>query len=585
MVKTRGMGAILALLLAFPLGLSGLTINRLNGGANIIYIDFSIPGRVVPLELVRSYNSITALSEASGWSGAFGWGWTSPFETTLTVTPERHVLLRDGGSGNSVVFKPEKEDPRVRDEFFESVRVAHFERQRGKKLSPQELGGLKLPDKMVTRLKTEPAYRNEIAAKYALQVRIPMGEVLVSSEYGYQTIQFKDNQWVRDRDGVRQVFDSEGRLVRQIDRTGFQFLFKYSAQNRSQIVEISDPERSMSYKFNWRQDRVVEVSDNRNLRARYTYDGAGNLSQVIDSNNQTFGYKYENRKFPHLLTKIEYPSEALDTGAKIFRDVQYDDNGLVVRHREKDATEVSFTYGRSPSDAENNFWTKSVRKLADGSADEQYDEYFLKGKPDGTKYLYKQENRSKGVTTVTVFNPCCGKPLQLVRNGEVTNFKYFENGLLMERVGPKEDLKLEYDPRWKKVSRVSQNGLVSSYEYDVRGNLVRASNTRDEKVTLSYDRFGRILQMRDGTKRLIGFRYGQHGKPEMIEEKGVGKIKISYGADGRIQGAETFAAGAKSRVPSDSRSQEVVRRVMKGFQQLLDIIRPAGISLTANPAG
>lgn len=85
-----------------------VVINRVNGGLNTIYIDFTIPGTVVPLEVVRTYNSITAINEATGWPGAFGWGWTSPFETTLTTTAERNVILRDGGSGNTIYFKPEK---------------------------------------------------------------------------------------------------------------------------------------------------------------------------------------------------------------------------------------------------------------------------------------------------------------------------------------------------------------------------------------------------------------------------------------------------------------------------------------------
>ncbi|NDD03876.1 MAG: hypothetical protein EB078_03130, partial [Proteobacteria bacterium] len=71
---------------------TAVTVNRVNGSMNVVYVDFSVPGYAVPLELLRSYNSITALNETSGWSGTFGWGWTSPLETTLTVTPEKSVI-------------------------------------------------------------------------------------------------------------------------------------------------------------------------------------------------------------------------------------------------------------------------------------------------------------------------------------------------------------------------------------------------------------------------------------------------------------------------------------------------------------
>jgi hypothetical protein len=92
-------------------------INKLNGGNSVIYTDFSIPGTLVPMELVRSYNSITSINEVNGWNGAFGWGWTSPFETNLTVTPERQVLLRDGFTGNTIIFRTEKENPKLKEEL------------------------------------------------------------------------------------------------------------------------------------------------------------------------------------------------------------------------------------------------------------------------------------------------------------------------------------------------------------------------------------------------------------------------------------------------------------------------------------
>jgi len=555
-----------------------VTINRLNGGASVVYVDFSNPGPVVPLELTRTYNSITAVNESSGWNGTFGWGWTSPFETTLIVTPERRVLLRDGATGNTVTFAPEKEDPKARDTFIESVKRTYFERKIGRKVTPAEVAKMKLPDTMLSRLKTDPQFRIEMAMKYNLTGPIPKGELLISSEYGYQTIFFKDNQWIRDKDGIIQTFDREGRLVRQRDKNGYYFDYKYSTAQKFQVIEISAQDRIASLKFTWKQDRISEITDNKNRRAKYSYDAAGNLSQVTDSNGQTFAYKYENRKFPHLLTRIEYLSES-SAAEKVFREVRYDDRGLATYHREKDGAVSEFTYGKRPNDPDNNFWTKSVRTPAGGTAEEQYDEYFIKARPDGTKYLYKQETKLAGNSTVTLFSMCCGKPTQINRNGEITNFKYSEAGLLTERVNSKEDIRLEYDPRWKKVTKVTQNGFVSTYEYDDKGNLVKANNSKQQKVALKYDKYGRISEMTDPEGKQIGFKYGDQGKPTVISEKGVGTIRIDYDRNGRIVRTESALPREKGRKPSEAKSQEVIRRVMKGFQHLLDIIRPAGVNL------
>jgi YD repeat-containing protein len=555
----------------------GITVNRLNGGANIIYIDFSIAGSVVPLELVRSYNSITATTENTGWLGAFGWGWTSAFETTLTTTPERHVLLRDGATGNTVTFRPEKDDPKARDAFYDSIKKAYFDRKQGHPVSVSEMAKLQLPDKILSRLKTDPQYRLEMAAKYDVTVAIPHGELLISSEYGYQTLQFKNNQWIREKDGVTQLFDNEGRMIRQSDKNGFYFNYKYSTTQR-QLMEISDQDKTMSLKFTWRADRIVEIIDNRGHRSRYTYDASNNLIAVTDSNNQAFAYRYEAKRFPHLLTRIDYVTESIKD--KVYRELRYDDNGLVLYHRDKDGTEVSYSYGKGTNDPENNFWTKSMKKYK-GINEEEYDEYLVKNRPDGSKYLYKQETRLNGVTTITTFTACCGKPSTLNRNGKVTTFKYNESGLLLEKVGPKEDVRLEYDPRWKKVTKINQNGFVSNYEYDKFGNLVKAFNSHKERVALRYDRYGRITEMTDPEGKQINFKYGDTGKPVVIAEKGVGTIKIDYDGEGRIRRTQTILASEKGRKPSEIKSQEVIRKVMKGFQHLLDIIRPAGVNLAS----
>jgi YD repeat-containing protein len=569
---------ILFLLIVFvPLMSQGVDIvNRINGGANIVYVDFSIPGPVIPLEIVRTYSSITAVNESNGWNGSMGWGWTSPFETSLTVTPERHVLLRDGASGNTVQFKPEKEDPKVQIEFMERMKRAYFEKKLGRRVSDEDLSTMTLPDRIRVRLNSDPQFREELATRYGVPGVIPKGELLVSMEYGYQTLRFKNNQWSREKDGIIQVFDADGRIVRQKDKNGYYFDYTYTSSQKLQLSEISAQDKTITLKFKWRQDRVVEIVDNRNRRSVYSYDSLGNMIHSVDSTGQTYNYKYESRKYPHLLTKIEYASESTSS-QKVYREIRYDDNGLVVFQRDKDGSEIEYTYGKRPNDPENNFWTKSIRRNG-GVSEEQYEEFFIKTRTDGSKYLAKEESRVNGATVTTSFTTF-GKPSQIIRNGETTNFKYYDDGLLAEKSGNKETVKLNYDPRWKKITMVNQNGFVSTYIYDGRGNLTGASNTKKDKVALKYDKFGRISDMTDPTGQEISFRYGDQGKPTVISEKNVGTIKIDYDSTGKITRAEASTASTRGRRPTQFKSQEVVRRVMQGFQHLLDIIRPAGLNL------
>lgn len=581
-----GFAKVSVILLCLVSTVSGaFSVNRLNGGGSIVYVDFSIPGEVVPLELIRTYNSITAVHEAKAWIGAFGWGWTTDFETILTTTPDRNVLLRDGLTGNTIVFAPEKENPAVREQFFEKVKAAYFERKLRKKPSAAELKKLELPDTMLGRLKTEPAYRLEVAAAYNIKGEIPKGELLVSTKFGYETVQFKNNQWVREKDGVIQIFDNEGRLVRQQDRSGYYMEYRYDPKNKMQLQEILSRDRTASLKLTWSNGRVAEIADNKGKKSYYTYDRTGNLVKAVDSKGNRYVYVYGDKRFPHLITSIEYPDES-QGGKKVERSIRYNENGLVVYHKDKDGEEIRFEYGKKPNDPENSFWTKTkyVKKRSVTDPDERYEEFYLKARRDGTKYLYKQEARSiyqvgskrKTSTEVTLFTECCGKPSQVVVDGQVTKFSYYPNGLLKEKIGPREEVRLEYEPKWMKVSRVVQNGKATTYSYDSRGNLVLGKTDGNQTVSLKYDRFGRIMHMTDSKGNEIKFEYGELGKPIVIEQRGVGTIRIKYGPGGRIRETETvLASGKRARKPTAAESQKIVTKVMTAFQNLLDIIRPA----------
>ncbi|MFM8270665.1 MAG: DUF6531 domain-containing protein [Pseudomonadota bacterium] len=570
---------IFSVVLAFFAATSfGVTINRVNGSLNISYVDFSVPGYAVPLELVRSYNSITALSETSGWSGAFGWGWTSPIETTLTVTPEKKVILRDGGTGNNIIFSPSQPNEKAIEAFSSSVKKAYFEQQKRRKLTESELSQLELPSSITTKLKSDSQFRSEMASRFGITTD-PGSELLVSSDYGYQTLQFRKNQWFREKDGIAQIFDKDGRLTRQVDKNGFYFDYIYENGNKYQVTEIHDQDKVTSLKLVWKGDRIVSATDNRGRKSSYQYDGLGNLTQVTDSNQQIYSFKYEGKKYPHLLTQIDYVTESKGRNL-ISRVFQYDESGLVTYHRDKEGLETLFSYGRTSTNPDFNFWTKTIYKSSVSQPQEVYEEFLLKLRSDGTKYLYKQDVKEGTSSSSTLFSSCCGKPLQITKNGEVTTFKYTPDGLLKEKTNPRESIQVEYEPKWNKITKVIQNGVVSNYEYDNRGNLIKASNSRKEKVALTYDKYGRITELTDLAKKKITFKYGPLGKPVLIADNSLGSVKINYDLDGRILKTETEFRGSKNRRPTEEESKEVIRKILGGFQNLLDIIRPAGIGLS-----
>ena len=550
-----------------------LTVNRLNGGGTLIYVDFSLPGGVVPLELVRSYNSLTALTEPTGWLGMFGWGWTSPLETFLTVTPDRGVLLRDGGSGNILAFKPQSDAGQARSELLQRLKKPFLEARLGRKLTDADAARMEWPATALKQLEADASYRAQLARKYKIALPLTGGQVLVSKTYGYETLQLEKNgSWKRQKDGLTQTFDKNGRLTGQLDRSGFEISLKYSGK---QLAEVSDRNRLHTLKFTFARDRVMEVADNRGDRARYIYDDTGNLTRVTDSKSHVFAFRYENKKFPHLLSRIDYVSEGAKTPP--YREIRYDENGLVVFHRDKEGTETQYEYGKNPANPEFQFWTKTLVKNGTQTR-EEYDEYLVKARDEGGKYLFRQEKKRANETEVTLFNECCGQPLTVTKNNQVTSLKYYDNGLLKERVGPTEDLRVEYDPRWNKISQVRINGALSRYKYDGQGNLVEGSDSMGSKVTLTYDAVGHISTLGDNQGKLLSISYGPLGKPETISEKLGGTVRITYDATGKITRATVLTPKGSGRTPAFGKSQVVVTQILKMFQGLLGVLRPAGIA-------
>lgn len=549
-----------------------MTVNRLNGGGTILYVDFSIAGPSVPLEIPRSYNTITALSEKNGWKGAFGWGWTSPFETTMTTTPDRQVVLRDGGSGNTLLFRAQNQTKGSMEEFLANFKRAYFEQAAGKKLTAGELEKKTLPAALESKMRVDAKYRAKMASKYKTPTTLSAGQVFVSTEYGYQTVQFQNNRWIRNKGGTVQTFDEKGRLIRQADKNGYYFDYIYPAVDSFQVSEIRDATKSMTLKFKWELARIVQITDNKNVKALYRYDAQGNLTAATDSSGETYNYVYDNKKFPHLLTRIEYPAES-KSSAPVFREFRYDPDGLLIYSREKDGSETEYVYGRSSADPDNNFWTKVTRKVG-ATKSESYEEYELKKRADGAKFLYKQTTKLGAASSTSIFSECCGQPLQISQNGVTTQFTYYPDGLMKTRTSAKESASFEYDNEWKKPSKVTQPNLVSQYEYDGRGNLVRASNSKNQSVSLKYDTVGRVSMLTNEQNRTFTFAYGSLAKPTMISEAGVGSIELNYARDGRLLGARTLASKSKKGINSD----QMVQKVQQGFQQLLNILRPAGLS-------
>ena len=75
------------------------TVDMKNANYTESWIDIQLAGSGYALKVQRTYNS------RSVFSGMFGFGWCSDFETTIEKTPEGTLKLQECGAGQEVTYR------------------------------------------------------------------------------------------------------------------------------------------------------------------------------------------------------------------------------------------------------------------------------------------------------------------------------------------------------------------------------------------------------------------------------------------------------------------------------------------------
>jgi YD repeat-containing protein len=199
-------------------------------------------------------------------------------------------------------------------------------------------------------------------------------------------------------------------------------------------------------------------------------------------------------------------------------------------------------------------------------------EYYIGANAKNDEFTKRMIVIVDGDKTDTEYNDI-GLPLMISRNGEETRFEYDRFGHVTRKDTSTTVTHLEYSPTVNKVTSVrvkekaSGDETVSRFEYDNKANLLTAVGDNGKTVRLTYDSQGRIATLTSGTD-VISFSYNVNSKPVKIGLDGVGEITVTYNDNGKIE-----------KVDSPS-GRMVSLKVTETFQELLNIIRPAGVSLS-----
>jgi YD repeat-containing protein len=521
-------------LFSFVMGAGSLYagVNVNNGNFYVAYTDFLITNPGLNLDITRTYNS-----RSSYVKGFFGVGWSSEFEGYLDIKGA-DIHYFEGGGGNVVIFKKD-------------------------------------------------------------------GAGWTNNLYGKQNIQkLKDGRYLLDTSvGKKIIFTAKGQLARVTDTSGNFLEFVYENGQISLIKDNFNNQVRISWKTVAGAPRIVRVERDV-MKASYSYNEKGQLLKVTGADGVPYSYEYDDE---FNMTAIAY-----NDGTR--KEMSYNKTrDWITKFKDQDSWVTSYDYFSDNLDPENKFGTTVVRfKEGSKEKDESRFWYEFRKRADGSRYNHRAVTYINRTVTETFFTECCGTPIEIGQwrlaakeagadskslawtnpRGEIrrTKFTYDKDGLLAKKITPDGiETRLTYDPKYKKVAKVSIGGRSYTYSYDLKGNLREANDlAASRKLTLSYSAEGRITKILDlspgANNALISkdvlFSYDKAGRPSVVKEirkgGGGGTIKMTYNNRGEV----ASVLNGEGRTLASEKDLESAREVALTFQSLLEIVQPAGVTLT-----
>lgn len=562
------------MLIFIVLGISLSTFSGVhlrNGNFFVSYTDLAATEKGMTLELTRTYNS------KSTYKGWFGYGWGTPYEVRLEASSDGSIMVYENGSGAVNRFVAEKITTEGVNKTVDAIVVAV---KKNKSITAETEKSLR------STLAKDDQYRHRIAKKYGVETKHTVGQKLNSEDFGGQSLEVTAEGYLRKApNGLDQFFNLEGVITKTRNQAGYGLDFTYN--KAGQVSKIVDTNGNQ-FMFDWYSTGLVKsVTSQDKKKSEFTYTGE-DLTKVTDSDNITFIYEYDAN---HNLTKlvdtslndaksnaivVEYDPKTFNSTKVSNRDGSvnlyfYEFNPK--RPKEETTTIVQRTDAGGESEAEKYLY--DYRKRADGSEWLARTQTVMEG-----KYDLKTKKFTGGYVEEAIYNESSPYPMKKIEGDTEATYTYLKNGLLESKVikykgKVTEKAKYGYDPKFNKMNFVKTDKAEYRYEYNTKGDLVKAIEKNGNAILFVYDLEGRISKMYEKTTpknkpRTLAFTYNVKGKPTEVELEGIGKLSLSY--DSQTQ--------SKVEDIKSSKGLEVFNQVREVFNNFMDVVKPTGINMS-----
>ncbi|MEZ4705122.1 MAG: DUF6531 domain-containing protein [Bdellovibrionota bacterium] len=516
-----------------------------NGNFFLPMQDYYLPCFSFPLEVYRSYNSLSSRQ------GPFGKGWTFNFDSKIAVSKGKglQVVEADGFVNE---YLPQEYVNGDRSKIIALIVSAKQEEDKRYGSAPSATQKSVYQD-FEKKLREDSEFFDRQAQRYAKnQMYLSPSKTYVSSNRGKTVIKETSAGYQRSSEtGRTELFNGRGLLARVFDANGNELRMVYD--NMSRLQRVYDGCKNY-LQIDYNQDgKIVSIKDSFHRSMSYSYKKQG--QDILLASMTSVDGKKESYEYDELgqMTVLTYQGGGSTT-------IKYDKKSRKVLEQVGPGTKkTTYDYGRDGKTQ----WCKIKDNQGENSTYEYID--------SESKVSYTDRS---GVTTTTILSTCCGKPISVTStNGIKDKYQYDDQGRITSKTNNKGEITtFVYDDHSGYLSKViGSDGDEVSYRYDKNNNLSYAmqktknSKTASSWLKIYYEQHGKIARIEDHKQQQILFSYSELGIPtkveKMINNKVVAQILVSNSKMGEIVGVTL-----NPKTPS---TQTEIRNTLSGYAEIL----------------
>ncbi len=340
---------------------------------------------------------------------------------------------------------------------------------------------------------------------------------------------------------MNMTYDSKGNVITATNGAGTTAEFTYDSDGNCLSKTLTYTSEGVS----------------KTVTENYTYDEAGNLIKIIDSDGNITTTEYNS------MGKVSVATD--EKGRQTSYD--YDDLGNLVKITYADGTSESFTYDREGNnltatdrlgrtvtmkyDKVGNLLTKTYPNgaVVSYAYDANYNLVSTTGTSGGvTKYEYDTIGRNTAIIDALgnriefAYNSHSQLESMTDAKGNVHTYIYDDNGNRIKTTYPDgSSVSSAYDARGRVISQKDQHGYTTAYTYDGADRLTSVTDALGNITSYKYDEVGNLIMVTDANGNSTYYTYDDFGRV-IRTTNALGKTaEVTYDISGNVLTSTDFA--------------------------------------------